>query len=95
MRAGGPLRGTAWRTAGSSVTARSPTRPLAATPAPYALAPMEWSVLQGLAVFRWGAWVWMAAVLVISRQDLERPLLAVGLVALALAVTRHSQPAMP
>lgn len=48
---------------------------------------MERSVLQGLAVFRWGAWLWMAAVLTISRQDLVRPWLAIGLVALALAVT--------
>lgn len=44
-------------------------------------------MLQGLAVFRWGAWLWMAAVLVVSRADLERPWLAVGLVGLALAVT--------
>ncbi|MFN2606423.1 MAG: sensor histidine kinase [Acidimicrobiales bacterium] len=48
---------------------------------------MERSVLQGLAVFRWGAWVWMAAVLVVSRTAVARPVLAAGLVALALAVT--------
>ncbi|MFP5319371.1 MAG: ATP-binding protein [Acidimicrobiia bacterium] len=48
---------------------------------------MERSVLQGLAVFRWGAWLWMAAVLAVSRDDLERPWLAIGLVGLALAVT--------
>lgn len=44
-------------------------------------------MLQGLAVFRWGAWLWMAAVLAVSRQDLRRPWLALGLVGLALAVT--------
>ena len=48
---------------------------------------MERSVLQGLAVFRWGAWAWMAAVLVVSRDALTRPALAGGLVAAALAVT--------
>src|SRR5215207_4648893 len=48
---------------------------------------MERSVLQGLAAFRWGAWLWMATVLLVSRHQLERPWLAVGLVALALAVT--------
>lgn len=48
---------------------------------------MERSVLQGLAVFRWGAWLWMAAVLAVSRDGVERPWLAVGLVGLALAVT--------
>ena len=44
-------------------------------------------MLQGLAAFRWGAWAWMAAVLVVSRRDLGKPWLAVGLVAAALAVT--------
>ncbi|MCA1676295.1 MAG: hypothetical protein LC799_30340, partial [Actinobacteria bacterium] len=44
-------------------------------------------MLQGLAVFRWGAWLWMAAVLVVSRRDIERPWLAVFLVGLALVVT--------
>jgi len=48
---------------------------------------MERSVLQGLAAFRWGAWLWMAAVLVVSRHDLERPELAVVLALGALAVT--------
>lgn len=48
---------------------------------------MERSVLQGLAVFRWGAWLWMTAVLAVSRQDLARPWLALGLAGLALAVT--------
>lgn len=44
-------------------------------------------MLQGLAVFRWGAWVWVAATLVVSRRDLARPWLAVLLVGAALAVT--------
>lgn len=44
-------------------------------------------MLQGLAGFRWGAWLWMAAVLAVSWPDIERPWLAVGLAALALAVT--------
>lgn len=48
---------------------------------------MERSVLQGLAVFRWGAWVWMAAVLTISRDDLVRPALGFALVGLGLGVT--------
>jgi signal transduction histidine kinase len=48
---------------------------------------MERSVLRGLAVFRWAAWVWMATVLVLARRALVRPALAVGLVLAALAVT--------
>lgn len=48
---------------------------------------MERSALQGLAAFRWGAWLWMATVLLVSRHDLERPWLALGLAAMALAVT--------
>ncbi|MDQ4098745.1 MAG: hypothetical protein M3144_12875, partial [Actinomycetota bacterium] len=44
-------------------------------------------MLQGLAVFRWGAWLWMAAVLAVSRHDIRRPWLAVALVGAALAVT--------
>ena len=48
---------------------------------------MERSVLQGLAAFRWGAWLWMATVLLVSRDQLDRPLVAIALVGLALAVT--------
>jgi signal transduction histidine kinase len=44
-------------------------------------------VLQGLAAFRWGAWLWMAAVLLVSRDQLEWPVVAMFLVGLALAVT--------
>ncbi|MGH8973614.1 MAG: sensor histidine kinase [Acidimicrobiia bacterium] len=51
---------------------------------------MERSVNQGLAAFRWCAWLWMAAVLLISHDDL-RPgrgvPVAVLLVGTALAVT--------
>lgn len=51
---------------------------------------MERSVNQGLAAFRWCAWLWMAAVLLISHDDLRpgRGLpVAVALVGAALAVT--------
>jgi signal transduction histidine kinase len=48
---------------------------------------MERSVLQCFAAFRWGAWLWMATVLLVNRNQLDRPWLAIGLVGLALAVT--------
>ncbi|MFA9431520.1 ATP-binding protein [Egicoccus sp. AB-alg2] len=48
---------------------------------------MQQTVLRGLAVFRWAAWVWMAIVLVLARRALERPVAAVLLVGAALAVT--------
>jgi signal transduction histidine kinase len=48
---------------------------------------VERSVLRGLAVFRWAAWVWMATVLALARGALERPLIATALVAAALLVT--------
>jgi signal transduction histidine kinase len=48
---------------------------------------MERSALQGLAAFRWGAWLWMATVLLVSRHQLDRPWLAIGLVVMALVVT--------
>ena len=48
---------------------------------------MERSVLQGLAAFRWGAWLWMATVLLVSRDQLDRPVVAIALVGVALAVT--------
>ena len=48
---------------------------------------MERGVLQGLAAFRWLAWAWMAAVLILSSDDLRRPGLGVALVGVALAVT--------
>jgi signal transduction histidine kinase len=48
---------------------------------------VERSVLRGLAVFRWAAWVWMATVLALARLSLVRPLVAVTLVVAALIVT--------
>jgi hypothetical protein len=48
---------------------------------------VERGLLTGLAVFRWAAWAWMALVLLVNRDDLERPWLALVLVGLALAVT--------
>lgn len=48
---------------------------------------MERSALQGLAAFRWGAWLWMATVLLVSRHQLEHAWLALLLVGMALAVT--------
>ncbi len=48
---------------------------------------MERSAVQGLAAFRSGAWLWMATVLLVSRDQLGHAWLAVALVALALVVT--------
>lgn len=48
---------------------------------------MERGLLQGLAAFRWAAWLWMAAALVVAREQLVHRWLAIGLVAAALAVT--------
>jgi signal transduction histidine kinase len=50
---------------------------------------MERSVLRGVAVFRWAAWLWMAAVLWLARAALEpgRGAIATGLVLAALGVT--------
>ena len=48
---------------------------------------MEGVVLSGLSALRWAAWIWMAVVLVVSRHDLRRPGLALGLVGAALAYT--------
>ena len=48
---------------------------------------MERAVLQALAAFRWVAWAWMAVVLLLSRDDLDHPVVAVALVGAALALT--------
>ncbi len=48
---------------------------------------MERGVLQGLAALRWVAWAWMAAVLVLTRDRVQRPVIGAVLVALAFAVT--------
>ena len=45
------------------------------------------SVVQGLVVFRWAAWVWVALVIAFSPADLVRAWLAYTLVALAFGVT--------
>lgn len=44
-------------------------------------------LLAGLAGFRWVAWSWLATVLLLTRNELDVPLLAVGLAGAALAVT--------
>ena len=44
-------------------------------------------LLAGLAGFRWVAWAWLATVLLLTRDELDVPLLALGLAAAALAVT--------
>jgi len=48
---------------------------------------METGLLRGLAAFRWAAWVWVATVTVVGRDDLQRPWLAWLLLLAALAVT--------
>jgi signal transduction histidine kinase len=48
---------------------------------------MERAVLQALAAFRWVAWGWMAVVVLLSGDDLDHPVVAVGLVTAALALT--------
>jgi signal transduction histidine kinase len=47
-------------------------------------------MLRGIAAFRWGAWGWMAAVLIVQREDLRREWLAWALLAAAFAVTAVS-----
>lgn len=44
-------------------------------------------LLAGLAGFRWVAWAWLATLLLLTREQLDAPVLAVGLAGLALAVT--------
>ncbi len=48
---------------------------------------MEKVVLQGLAAFRWAAWLWMVVVLAVSSDRLHRPNVAVLAAAVALVVT--------
>ena len=48
---------------------------------------MERSVLQGLGVFRWAAWAWLAIVVVVSPGDLVREWLAAGLVGVTFGFT--------
>ena len=44
-------------------------------------------LLSGLAGFRWLAWAWLAAMLVLTRGELDRPLLAIALAGSAAAVS--------
>ena len=48
---------------------------------------MERGVLQGLAIFRWAAWLWTAGALVLQRGSVERPGLGAALVGGALLLT--------
>lgn len=48
---------------------------------------MELGILRGVAAYRWGAWAWMATVVLLSRREFERPGLAYALVAAALVLT--------
>jgi hypothetical protein len=52
-------------------------------------------LLAGLAGFRWLAWAWLAAVLVLTRGELDRPLVAIALAtaAAAVSVAVHGRPA--
>ena len=44
-------------------------------------------MLTGVTAYRWAAWAWMAIVVVVDRDELERPGVALVLVAAALGVT--------
>lgn len=48
---------------------------------------MERGVLRGIAVFRWGAWLWSAFVVVFNREDIARPWIAWSLMSAAFVVT--------
>lgn len=48
---------------------------------------METGLLRGLVSFRWAAWLWIAAVTLINRDQLRRPLLAAVLIGAAFVVT--------
>lgn len=48
---------------------------------------MEQGILAGLAAYRWAAWAWMGAVLLLSREELVNAPLAYVLVGVALAIT--------
>lgn len=47
---------------------------------------MEKAVLRGLAAFRWVAWVWLVAMLVVGRHNLARPEIALAAATAALAM---------
>ena len=48
---------------------------------------METGLLRGIAAFRWAAWFWVAIVTVANHRQLDKPVLAYGLLSLALAIT--------
>lgn len=48
---------------------------------------VEWGVARGIATFRWLAWAWSVAVLAVTRDDLGRPVAALALLGVSLAVT--------
>jgi signal transduction histidine kinase len=48
---------------------------------------METGLLRGLVAFRWAAWLWIAAVTLLDRDQLRRPLLAGVLIGAAFVVT--------
>lgn len=48
---------------------------------------LEWGVARGIATFRWLAWAWSVAVLVVTRDDLTRPGPAIALLALAFVIS--------
>ncbi|MBA3282721.1 MAG: hypothetical protein H0U29_10865 [Acidimicrobiia bacterium] len=62
---------------------------MAATTVPSGNGPtdLEWGVARGIATFRWLAWAWSVAVLMVTRDDLTRPGPAVALYALSFAIT--------
>ncbi len=62
---------------------------MAATPAPGSRRPtdLEWGVARGIATFRWLAWAWSVAVLVLTRDDLDHGGWAVAWLVVALALT--------
>ena len=76
------------------VNTRTPyDRPMSATVtampvrAPSEPADLEWGVARGIATFRWLAWGWSVAVLVVTRADLSRPVAAGAWLGVSLVVT--------
>ncbi len=49
--------------------------------------PLERGLMTGLAAYRWAAWAWMALMLLLQRDSLARPGIAMGLIVAALGVT--------
>ena len=48
---------------------------------------LEWGVARGITTFRWLAWAWSVAVLVVTRDDLVRPGAAIAWLGVTLAIT--------